>query len=79
MKRKFWSDLIRAGYQTWNRWRMAHFDVAPDLSGVDLCDLDLSLYYLYKVPLRGAKYNSATIFPETVDPDEAGAIKIDDV
>jgi hypothetical protein len=58
---------------------MTHFDVTPDLSGVDLCDRDLSLYYLHNVPLGKAKYNSTTTFPENVDPDEAGAIKVDDV
>lgn len=51
--------IIKAGVESWNRWRQANPDMRPDLSGanlagIDLASVDLSEANLYRANLQHA-------------------------
>jgi uncharacterized protein YjbI with pentapeptide repeats len=62
---------IYGGVRGWNRWRRAHPQTKPDLSGADLyrCDLagaQLSAVNLNKADLHGADLTNATLIGATL-------------
>ena len=83
---------LREGVATWNAWRQAHRDVAPDLhggalrgldlSGADLAGADLGEADLRGAILRGARLASATLAGANLfkaildDADLEGAVLI---
>jgi uncharacterized protein YjbI with pentapeptide repeats len=50
-------ELIKQGVDAWNKWRVKHPDMRPDLSGTDLPRAILSGVDLTRANLRAAGYD----------------------
>lgn len=50
--------------------------VDADLSEANLCAADLSGADLFGADLSGARYDSLTVWPDGVDPEAAGAVRV---
>jgi len=60
-------DIIKQGKRVWNRWRIRHLEVTPDLSGADLFKAKLSRSSFFnvnlsKADLRGADLSDTDLF-----------------
>jgi len=47
-------EMLKQGVVVWNKWRMKHRGIIPDLSGVDLSERDLSGANLEEADLQAA-------------------------
>jgi hypothetical protein len=62
--------ILKRGVEAWNKWRLEHGDVFPDLSDADLRRADLRGAYLRRADLSGADFTSAGLgFTTFVDND----------
>lgn len=53
--------ILNEGVEAWNSWRKDNSGVVPNLSGADLCDVNLERVELYDVDLREAKFSGANL------------------
>lgn len=53
--------ILKQGVEAWNRWRKAHRDVTPDLTGADLAHANLSGFNLYRAQLQNADLTGASL------------------
>ena len=51
--------MLRQGVSVWNKWRAAHPEIRPDLSGAYLTGVDLTEADLIKADLSGADLTQA--------------------
>jgi hypothetical protein len=54
-------DILKQGVKTWNRWRIKHPEIYPDLSGADLTRADLNDADLIGANLIGTNFAEATL------------------
>lgn len=53
-------ELVKKGYEVWNKWRVDNPDTIPDLLAAKLQSIDFSMYDFHKADLRYVDFSHST-------------------